>query len=238
MKEQYVGDISDYRKYALLRALAGRGENRIGVCWMLTPSDERPDGGKLGYLFQPERYRQFDPELFDILRHAATEPGRRRLKTIEDSGVIPAARYFNAPLPQLPAEREAYMADCRSGFAGTDLIFFDPDNGLDVPSTKRGRKEALKYVFLDEVAAVYKQGKSVVVYQHFGRKPRDAFLTGLADRLLAVAPDPRLWIFRTADVAFLLLIHPKSPQSLEAAAQKAATGWADRFITGARLNRG
>ncbi len=36
MKHQYVGDINDYRKYALLRALSAGGANRIGVCWMLT----------------------------------------------------------------------------------------------------------------------------------------------------------------------------------------------------------
>lgn len=39
VKHQYVGDINDYRKYALLRALSAGGANRIGVCWMLTPDD-------------------------------------------------------------------------------------------------------------------------------------------------------------------------------------------------------
>ncbi|TGU88066.1 hypothetical protein EN794_049725 [Mesorhizobium sp. M00.F.Ca.ET.151.01.1.1] len=76
MKHQYVGDVSDYRKYALLRALSWGGANRIGVCWMLTPSDGRSDGGKLAYLQQSYRYRQFDPQLFDILAHAADEPDR------------------------------------------------------------------------------------------------------------------------------------------------------------------
>jgi hypothetical protein len=38
VKHQYVGDINDYRKYALLRALSAGGANRIGVCWMLTPA--------------------------------------------------------------------------------------------------------------------------------------------------------------------------------------------------------
>lgn len=49
MKEQYVGDISDYRKYALLRALSAGGEVRIGVCWMLTPPDGSSDGNKLAH---------------------------------------------------------------------------------------------------------------------------------------------------------------------------------------------
>ena len=55
MKHQDVGDINDYRKYALLRALSAGGANRIGVCWMLTPDDGRTDGGKLSCLKQPSR---------------------------------------------------------------------------------------------------------------------------------------------------------------------------------------
>ena len=41
MKEQYVGDVSDYRKYALLRALSQSGTIKVGVCWMLTLPDTR-----------------------------------------------------------------------------------------------------------------------------------------------------------------------------------------------------
>ncbi|MBN9076322.1 MAG: hypothetical protein BGN87_05235 [Rhizobiales bacterium 65-79] len=99
MKHQYVGDINDYRKYALLRALSSGGANRVGVCWMLTPDDGGADGGKLAYLGQPERHRRFDPELFDILTRAAAEPDRRRLQSIEDSGAIPGAAYYNETLP-------------------------------------------------------------------------------------------------------------------------------------------
>lgn len=104
MKHQYVGDINDYRKYALLRALSEGGTNRVGVCWMLTPDDGGADGGKLAYLGQPERFRHFDPELFDILAHAASEPDRRRLQSIEDSGVTAGVdvRRHLGQLHQLP----------------------------------------------------------------------------------------------------------------------------------------
>lgn len=49
VKHQYVGDVSDYRKYGLVRALSWGGANRVAVCWMLTPSDGSSDGGKLAY---------------------------------------------------------------------------------------------------------------------------------------------------------------------------------------------
>lgn len=99
VKHQYVGDINDYRKYALLRALSSGCANRIGVCWMLTPSDGRSDGNKLAYLRQPERHRHVDPELFDILARAAAEPDRRRLEAIEHSGTVPGAVYHTTCYP-------------------------------------------------------------------------------------------------------------------------------------------
>lgn len=71
MKDQYVGDINDYRKYALLRVLSAGGANRIGVCWMMTPSDGGLDGGKLAYLQQPERHRHVDPELLQLVPPAS-----------------------------------------------------------------------------------------------------------------------------------------------------------------------
>jgi len=40
MKNQYFGDINDYRKYGLLRLLTDGGDIRTAVCWMLTPGDD------------------------------------------------------------------------------------------------------------------------------------------------------------------------------------------------------
>src|SRR4051794_40207541 len=77
MKNQYVGDINDYRKYALLRILAGPGDIRIGVCWMLTPNDGRQDGGMTKYLGDQSLWQPHDPGLFDVLRTVITAPDKR-----------------------------------------------------------------------------------------------------------------------------------------------------------------
>lgn len=231
MKDQYVGDINDYRKYALLRTLSLGGANRIGVCWMLTPSDGGMDGGKLAYLQQPERHRHVDPELFDVLAHAASAPERRRLATIEESGAIPQALYHNDLLPDELAARHAYMGRCAYAFRDVDLIFFDPDNGLEV-SLPKGRKNSSKYLYLDEVAAFYASGKSLLIYQHFPRIERAVFLARCAERLRVAAPGASLWAFTTAHVVFLLLLHPASPAQLRSAAEAACTGWAPEFISG------
>jgi hypothetical protein len=41
VRNQFFGDINDYHKYGLLRALSGDGDLKVGVCWMLTPDDVR-----------------------------------------------------------------------------------------------------------------------------------------------------------------------------------------------------
>jgi hypothetical protein len=231
VKHQYVGDVNDYRKYALLRALAAGGANRIGVCWMLTP-DGGTDGGKLGYLEKPEQYRDFDPELFDLLSRASAEPDWRRLDTVEENGAIPSATYFNEELPAGVEPRRAFMEHAREAFAACDLVFFDPDNGLSIKTVTKAQKEATKFLFPDEVAAFYGAGKSVLIYQHFPRMGRDVFVAACAARLHELAPDAALWAFRTAHVVFLLMLHPESPASLLAAVEAASRRWSVGFIRG------
>ena len=41
MKNQYFGDVNDYRKYGLLRVLQREANLRCVVAWMLTPDDGR-----------------------------------------------------------------------------------------------------------------------------------------------------------------------------------------------------
>ncbi|TCQ78690.1 hypothetical protein EDF68_10691 [Ochrobactrum sp. BH3] len=229
MKHQYVGDINDYRKYALLRALGADGANSIAVCWMLTPDDGRTDGNKLSYLQQPDGFRHFDPELFDILAHAAVEPERRRLQAIEDSGAIPQATYFNELLPDNLSERQAFMARCVAALGHTDLVFFDPDNGLEV-SLQKGRKNSSKYLYLDEAATFYGMGQSLLIYQHFPRIERKAFIAQRSEQLRASAPVCSIWAFTTAHVVFFLILHPRSPDRLRIAAEAVTHRWEPRFI--------
>ncbi|MER9680364.1 hypothetical protein NKJ23_13675 [Mesorhizobium sp. M0184] len=234
MKHQYVGDISDYRKYALLRALSWGGTNCIGVCWMLTPSDGSSDGKKLTYLNKPEQHRDHDPVVFDVLAHTAAEPDRRRLQAIEDSSAVASARYFNEQLPDNAGGRRAFMDRCASEFHDADVVFFDPDNGLET-TLVRGRKNSNKYVYLDELAAFYASDKSLLIYQHFPRIERRAFIASCADRLRSVASGAAIWTFTTGHVVFFLLVHPDSRARLAIAAIEACGRWDASFIKGEYL---
>jgi hypothetical protein len=41
MKNQYFGDVNDYREYGSLRVLTGLVGMSTAICWMLAPNDGR-----------------------------------------------------------------------------------------------------------------------------------------------------------------------------------------------------
>jgi len=67
MKNQYFADINDYLKYGILRAIAN-SKLKICLCWMLTEDDNRNDGGKIQYLQDSDKWRKYDPALFDVMK--------------------------------------------------------------------------------------------------------------------------------------------------------------------------
>lgn len=216
MKEQYVGDVNDYRKYVLLRLLRRSGL-KLGVCWMLTPNDGRSDGNKLGYLDQPKQERH-DPELFALLRRVRDEPDARRLILIEGSEILSGAVFVNTIVPEPLFERQIWFRQASAALAETDLIFFDPDNGIEVGSVAKGRRNSSKYVYRDELAAAYRAGHSLLVYQHFQRKERESFIRDVADDLRRIAADAEVWAIRTSHVVFMLAIQPPHRSALSQAA--------------------
>ncbi|MEQ8746333.1 hypothetical protein [Pyruvatibacter sp.] len=235
MKEQYVADVSDYRKYALLRALSAEGNHKIGVCWMLTPDDRGPDGMMLEYLSQPEQFRQHDPGLFDHLRTVVDDHPNRSLEAIEQAKLIAEAKYFNSVLPDDKNGRLAYWTDCEKQFADCDLVFFDPDNGME-GSLPRGRKNSSKFLYLDETIPFFQAGKSLLIYQHFPRVKRDAFIESCRQRLTSSLAAVDVWAYRTKHVVFLLVINPKHLANLSPRAMEVARDFDPGFVEGYRLN--
>jgi hypothetical protein len=229
VKVQYFGDVNDYRKYALLRVLAKLGGFNIGVCWMLTPADERRDGRKRSYIPQAGKWRPFDPALFDFLATVPPNPVLADLRRVESEGLIPGA-VFNEIVPDSLGERTTFHLGCLSAFNGCDLAFFDPDNGLEIPSCPKGRKNSCKFVFKDEISGHYAAGRSVLIYQHYPRRPRTKFLADIAVRLTEALPQGSIWFFSTPHVAFVLAARPEHAQRIAAVADEVAGRWPMKFI--------
>jgi len=236
VKDQYFGDVNDYRKYGLLRAILADEPVRLGVCWMLTAADGRNDGRHLAYLGKPSKSRTFDPELFDWLRHAIKAYPDRRTVRIETSGLLGSAVYFSEPLVDGHADRKAWFAKCCSDLAGCDLVFFDPDNGLE-RSVAFGRRHSHKFLYWAEVRETFVSGSSVMVYQHFPREARAGYIGRLSERLRNETDASAVFAFSTPNVLFLLAAQDRHAESFRAVVRNLHLRWPEKEIAATEVNQ-
>ena len=151
MQNRYAGDIGDYGKIALLNELHNQGLS-IGVNWYRTeslPSEIKTNGSYKqndgGYGISPE-LRECDPVLAEKLTEIANGDDRSIL-ALEKAKLIPDAIYFSKAVSV--KNREKWHTQALSFFRenNAELVFLDPDNGLFVPSIKRGGSRSVKYAF-------------------------------------------------------------------------------------------
>lgn len=222
MKDQYFGDASDFVKYGVLRQLAN-DDLHLLISWMLTEPDRRSDGRHVAYLSQPARFREYDPELFDALADAVAS-GQRSVAFAETRMLVPRAGYQRALLTDSLASRRSYLQETLALATDYDIVFFDPDNGLEVPSTPSGQRGSSKYLYWQELAAVHAAGVSVVVYQHFPRIKREGFLDSLC-LLVRQRTGAHAFALRAPRVAFVFIPCERHRSLLQARAARVASDW-------------
>jgi hypothetical protein len=170
MQDRYVGDIGDYVKLSLLRSLAPN--HSLGVGWWLYPDESHNgDGRHIDYLRDSLKWRGFDETVFDGLRRIV-DGGARRVQALEQAGLVPGATYFNELIPtvgefhQRALAREVWFRRLCLALAGANVIFLDPDNGLETKNFKPGAKRAGKSVSLSELQALRAPNRTLIVYHH------------------------------------------------------------------------
>ena len=224
MKNQYFGDVNDYLKYGLLRCFS-RADLRVGVCWMLTPDDGRSDGGKTRYLSDAASWRGHDPPLFDTLKSTVGAGGRRHVSFVEDGSTIPNACFFSEIVPDSRLARGAWFDRALKALAVADLLFFDPDNGLEVRSKSYGSRDSSKYLYWREVRFAWERGASLLIFQHVPRERRDPYVERLVQTLRLEATDATVIPLRTPNVLFLSASRPEHGSATKAALDLARSKW-------------
>jgi len=210
MKNQYVGDINDYHKYGLIRILTENPAVPTTVCWMLTFDDNKEAGGKIDYLLKSNKWRKFDPELFDVLRDTVIMQEQRSVQIIESSGILPACGFFSHYIKSdKKVEREAYfrefdfyLENCEKAGQESKLVFFDPDNGIESPKAKPNKKI---YIYWEEITEYYNREKTLLIYQHFPYVNRERFVDDVAKKLKVMTSAKKVYSFVTENVVFFLV---------------------------------
>ena len=224
MKDQYFGDINDYRKYGLLRTLAGAGLS-VGVCWLLTCDDGGGDGELWNYLTKPWRWRKYDPELYDRLQRLQHPGACRSVRYARECGLISGATYFDQLLSDAADQRDSYFRAAFAALARRHVIFFDPDIGIEVSSTQRGQRGSARYIYWTELQEAYTTGHSLLVYQHFPRVERARFVPFLADALGEQLGASAVMAFVASHVSFFLVPQTQHGVALAKAMETMRLRW-------------
>jgi hypothetical protein len=232
MKNQYFGDVNDYQKYGLLRLLANNGQNKIGVCWMLTADDDRTDGKFISYLDKPQIWRQYDPPLFDLLNKWVASNGSRNVDLAQSTNILPGAKFHNELLTDFLDHRTGYFRRMQESLADCDLIFYDPDNGIEVKSTAKGRRNSAKYAYWDEIGGTFQSGQSLLLYQHFRREERKSFIHLLVAEFQTRLKPFKIYWLRTSQVVYFLCVQEKHADAFAARVAVVAEQWGGRIQVG------
>ena len=252
MQDRYTGDVGDFGKYGLLRWLRGYDADplRLGVVWYRTDSrivaaDPANDGKHVSYLL-PRRepsFRPCDPPLYDGLREIVNRRDRRA-QAVAQSGLLGPDTQFHddyVPGPAAGTFREAraiprrrWADDALRAMQGCDLVFLDPDNGLEAPSVPITTAKAPKYAYLDEIGGLFRRGQSVVIYHHLGRHGSHAEQVARWREQLERRLEPTdIFALRyrrgTARAFFVLAAANRAPVLRERATALLGSAWGEHF---------
>ena len=194
MQNRYVSDLGDFGKYGLLRALCRSNDSSspeltLGVVWYLVPDESHNADGKFIRYLEPSQkndrqFKRCDPELYDALADIIRKKDRNVSSIRKCSILPPDTVFYEKPLTfdgtpaygprarrKRIAHRNGWVQDALSATKDCDIIFIDPDNGLEA-GTKRHQKRGPKYVFFDELEPYCKRGQSLIIYHHTSRRGR------------------------------------------------------------------
>jgi hypothetical protein len=228
MKDQYFGDVNDYFKYGLLRCFGESGLS-IGVCWMMTPSDGRSDGRKIQYLTNGERWRDYDPKLFDGLAEAVKR--NRAVQQIHKHQILPNCLFCDAFVPDSQSLRDRWWTQALKKLSGVDLLFFDPDNGIEVRSTPPGKRGSSKFLYWKEIDAAWSHGCSLLIFQHFPRQNRAEYVARISNEVSHHVAGGKVIPLVTSNVLYLLAYQPRHDVKAEQAVDTIVTKWKGQVWT-------
>jgi hypothetical protein len=240
MQERYLGDTPDFAKYALLKALCG-SDLSLGINWYLTlphevDSKDNKDGETRHHVSDPNSYRAVDETLWEQLE-SFQHSDDRSITALELSKALPSGtQYFSDALsfggiPSKDGRLQARSDWVQRGLRklkNTDLVFVDPDTGMEIPSVERHEKAGPKYSFYDELIPLVRRGQALVIIQFVDRSGAEKQARKVAGNLRTRAGfDGELDVVRAKSgraILFFILHSDKHGDQIKARLDKFLSG--------------
>ena len=159
MQEKYFGDIHDFYKYYFLKEITK--DYSLGIHWCINNYVELKNyGDKI--LTQKEKNK--NEELYELL----VKNRHKNVKHIKP--YFPnKTKYFDKILENYFMDY-IYEDDAIEALKTQDIIFFDPDIGIEIQSMANSEK--YKYVTYRLLIKFWNLGKSLIIYQHERGDPK------------------------------------------------------------------
>ena len=189
MQDRWVGDIGDFGKYGLLRAVCGTPQARVrdielGVVWYYNrtvPSE------RWAPICTPNEYRHLDPCLFDDLHGLCGQ--NPTIAQVEDpnnpilaTNIFYGEGLFQENPPDRPGHRNLLKADRANRWLeegvieidNANVVFLDTDTGIAPEEGARYDKgnnapnsvRKAEHVYNDELVRFAGNTRSLIIYQH------------------------------------------------------------------------
>ena len=229
MKNQYFGNANDFMKYGILRLFTKNGEFRTGICWMLTPNDQSSHGKNTNYLTKANQWKAYDPTLFEFLYRTVHEENRREVNVLESETIISNSKYYSVLLKDSVADRAVYFDEMVKYFDDVEIVFFDPDNGLEVSSVPSGRLKSSKYLYYAELADLFQRGYSLLIYQHFPRIEHSQFIKKTSEKIRQHIGSVEIHALSTSNVVYFLVTQPNHAARFHQPLEQIRVGWINKI---------
>jgi hypothetical protein len=159
MQEKYFGDIHDFYKYYFLKEITK--DYSLGIHWCINNYVELKNYGDK-VLTQKEKNK--NEELYELL----VKNRHKNVKHIKP--YFPnKTKYFDKILENYFMDY-LYEDDAIEALKTQDIIFFDPDIGIEIQSMTNSEK--YKYVTYRLLVKFWNLGKSLIIYQHERGDPK------------------------------------------------------------------
>jgi hypothetical protein len=156
MRDHYVGDITDFIKFALLRRL--QSPNRLlGISWYYIEScDNSCDGLHIEWT-DSSHWKTLDHDLHPWLKDKTK--GHRQVERLQDLAFWPNTLFYSTQVAHKRG-RTDWATTMYSDLQKANLIFLDPDNGI-----KEGSR---KHASMSEIRQFRQDGRTIVciVFPH------------------------------------------------------------------------
>ena len=165
MQDRYAGDIGDFGKFGLLKALLAEGLS-LGVNWYKAEPPESERDRDTGTFLHEDGKHKINPKYF-----VCDEPLAGALRKISESDVRSIARleqaalldpsktvYYHEMVPVVG--RRQWHNKALETLTSCEVVFLDPDNGLSVKSVGKGSAKSVKYVWDEELCDYLRRDKA------------------------------------------------------------------------------